>query len=486
MKCPNCGQEIQKEHLYCEKCGMEIRIVPDFEPEIENSINETLSNVAEEIEDRSSKKEEKSAGGAEWEASDDILAEEAGRSWLAFKVVSLFAAILIAVVVTVLMYFNYSVSYQMDNARKYAQQGRYEEALKLLEKAADNDTDNVQVALLRSEYYSQTGESGQAVKVLTELLEKGKMDNEDTEKIYETIISLYNEQGEYGRINELLLNCKDESITTLFQRYMALEPEYSYDSGTYDEVMYLRLNANTAGTIYYTLDGSTPTALSTRYTAPILLESGRYQVNAIFINDYGIESNVVRKWFEINLVMPEAPKVSPESGKYEIPTMIEVEIPEDGIVYYTTDRSVPNADSMKYTEPISMPLGRTNYKFMIISDEGVQSEIVSRSYDFSMNTGVTVDKAVSNVISALIQRQVLIDPNGHAPGVSGRYIFKYNSIVQIGENYYYILNEYFVDSNGNEKMEERLYAVEVYKGIPNRLIYDEQGQMGLIPLADSN
>ena len=153
MKCPNCGQEIQKEHLYCEKCGMEIRIVPDFEPEIENSINETLSNVAEEIEDRSSKKEEKSAGGAEWEASDDILAEEAGRSWLAFKVVSLFAAILIAVVVTVLMYFNYSVSYQMDNARKYAQQGRYEEALKLLEKAADNDADNVQVALLRSEYY---------------------------------------------------------------------------------------------------------------------------------------------------------------------------------------------------------------------------------------------------------------------------------------------------------------------------------------------
>ena len=37
MKCPNCGQEIQADHLYCEKCGMEIRIVPDFEPEIENS-----------------------------------------------------------------------------------------------------------------------------------------------------------------------------------------------------------------------------------------------------------------------------------------------------------------------------------------------------------------------------------------------------------------------------------------------------------------
>ena len=193
---------------------------------------------------------------------------------------------------------------------------------------------------------------------------------------------------------------------------------------------------------------------------------------------------MVRKWFEINLTMPEAPKVTPESGSYEVPTMIEVEIPEDGTVYYTTDRSNPNVDSMKYTEPVSMPLGRSNFKFIVISDDGVQSEIVSRSYHFSMNTSVTVEKAISGVVSALIKRNVLIDAKGHAPGVSGRYIFKYNSIVQIGENYYYILNEYFVDGNGNEKIEERMYAVEVYTGTPNRLIYDEYGQMGLIPLND--
>ena len=96
--------------------------------------------------------------------------------------------------------------------------------------------------------------------------------------------------------------------------------------------------------------------------------------------------------------MPDAPVVIPESGSYEIPTMIEVKIPEDGTVYYTTDRSDPNVDSMKYVEPISMPLGRSNYKFIVISDDGVQSEIVSRSYNFSMNTSVTVDRAVSNVI----------------------------------------------------------------------------------------
>lgn len=52
MKCPSCGKEIEPGHLYCESCGLEIRIVPDFEPEIENSITETLSTVGEEIKER--------------------------------------------------------------------------------------------------------------------------------------------------------------------------------------------------------------------------------------------------------------------------------------------------------------------------------------------------------------------------------------------------------------------------------------------------
>lgn len=46
MKCPHCGNELKEGHLICESCGEEIRIVPDFEPEIENSITETLSTLA--------------------------------------------------------------------------------------------------------------------------------------------------------------------------------------------------------------------------------------------------------------------------------------------------------------------------------------------------------------------------------------------------------------------------------------------------------
>ena len=49
MKCPQCGHEISDGYLLCENCGHEIQMVPDFEPEVEQSIEESLSNVVEDL-----------------------------------------------------------------------------------------------------------------------------------------------------------------------------------------------------------------------------------------------------------------------------------------------------------------------------------------------------------------------------------------------------------------------------------------------------
>ena len=50
MKCPNCGREMAEGTLYCEYCGEDIHIVPDFEPELELDIQQTISEMAEETE----------------------------------------------------------------------------------------------------------------------------------------------------------------------------------------------------------------------------------------------------------------------------------------------------------------------------------------------------------------------------------------------------------------------------------------------------
>ena len=46
-----------------------------------------------------------------------------------------------------------------------------------------------------------------------------------------------------------------------------------------------------------------------------------------------------------------------------------------------------------------------------------------------------------------------------------------------------MLKEFVEEPNGNKVPTERLYAMEVYSGAPNRLTYDENSQMGLIPLS---
>lgn len=481
MKCPSCGNEIEPGHLYCESCGLEIRIVPDFEPEIENSITETLSTVGEEIKEREAGKKEQEAkkNGREHE---ELFLEEMDGSRIRSRVISI-TAVLLAIVISVpLLYIHYSASYQTQRAEKLAAQGKFREAAELLEKTGKQEENGVRNTLLLASCYEQLGDTEKAERVLTGEINKGQFPSEEMEKLYERVIRLYEKQGRFEEINELLSDCRDESITTVFQHYMALPPGYNYESGNYDEVLYLRLQANTTGHIYYTLDGTTPTASSERYTSPIFLEAGRYQVNAVFVNEYGIESEVVRNWYSINLTVPEAPAVLPESGKYQVPTLIEMDIPVGCSIYYTTDKSEPDSNSILYTEPIPMPLGRSNYKFVVVSKEGVKSEVTSRSYEFTMDGSVSLNAASAAIVRALMARHILTDEKGHAFGETGIHSFVYETVVQIENSYYYIFGEYVTDSNGNKKKEERMYAVEVYTGAPNRLIYDENGQMGLIPL----
>ncbi len=220
------------------------------------------------------------------------------------------------------------------------------------------------------------------------------------------MIDIWDEEKKYTDINWILSECRNNEIVNQFQQYIARTPEFGYEPGSYDEVVLLKISANTTGKIYYTLDGSTPDQNSSVYIAPLILESGEYQVAALF--------EVARSWYVINLTVPDPPELLLYSGSFHVPTMIEVVVPESGTVHYTMDGSNPTKDSPKYTGPISMPLGRSNFKFIAVSEEGVSSEIVSRSFEFTLETDVTVSKAVNNVTQALFDRKVLSDLQGHS------------------------------------------------------------------------
>ncbi len=475
MKCPQCGNELKEGHLICEKCGKEIQIVPDFEPEFENSITETLSTLAA-LQDGKDAQEapREDEEIAEELAAGEIAVEEDRKIWVAVSLVVILAVALIAY--GAYIYHIHTVDYRIDRAREYAAAENYAEAIACLEDAYEDYPDVAQLLFLEADYYYLQHDDVSAVSVLSRIIERGDFPDEDLEEAYDKIITIYANDGMYEQISELLQNCPDESIVNMFQRYLALAPEFSYVEGSYAEVIPLKLSSNTSGTIYYTTDGSKPTRESQIYTAPLFLESGEYTVSAFFVNDYGIESEIVTKTYTINLSVPNPPEIALYSGEYDEPMMISVEEIEGCKVFYTTDESEPTADSVPYTGPIPMPLGTTLFKFVNISEEGISSEITTRTYTLRLKDAIPPTQAVNDLIAKLVETGYLEDAAGHSRRQSGVFSYRFSSVLRIGESDdYYTINEHYDDGTGTLSRTDKVFLVNIHTGEAAQLGYDENG-----------
>lgn len=477
MKCPNCGNELKEGHLICEICGEEIQIVPDFEPEIENSITETLSTLValqegedtQEIQPEDEEDEEKEAQEPEETTESDK------TIWVVVSLVLIFVIALVSY--GAYAYHIRTLDYQLDKAREYAAQESYAEAIACLENAYKSYPEVAQILFMEANYYYIQQDNVSAVQVLYRIIERGDFSSEDTEEAYSKVIAIYANEGMYGQINELLRNCPETEIVNMFQSYLAMEPEFSYVEGSYAEVVPLKLSSNTSGTIYYTTDGSMPNKNSLIYTAPLFLESGEYTISAFFVNDYGIESEVVSKTYVINLSVPNPPEIALYSGEYTDPTMIAVEQIAGCRVYYTTDESDPTADSVPYTGPIPMPLGRTLFKFVNISEEGVSSEITTRTYTLRLRNAIPTAQAVSNLVTRLVEIGYLEDEAGHNKRQSGTYSYRFSSVLRIGEgDDYYTINEHYDDGTGILSRTDKVFLVNIHTGEAAQLGYDENGE----------
>ena len=230
------------------------------------------------------------------------------------------------------------------------------------------------------------------------------------------------------------------------------------------------------------MDGSTPTKNSQIYTAPIFLETGEYTISAFFVNDYGIESEVVTKTYIINLSEPTAPEVELYSGEYSHAMMIAVEETEGCKIYYTTDESEPTSDSVPYTGPIPMPLGTTLFKFVNISEEGISSEVTMRTYTLKLRGAVTTSQAVNNLVTRLVETEYLEDAAGHNKRQVGTLSYQFSSVLLVGGEDYYTIYEYYDDGTGILSRTDKVFLVQVYTGDSAQLSYDTKGNFVANPI----
>lgn len=478
MKCPNCGKELTEGFLYCDICGGEVRIVPDFEPELESQIYDTLTGVAEEIVTSDhDKSESKKDGSTQSEITDKnetnkkmnngikgYFKKYKSRNTPYFAALMIIAAVLFfstALIIGIKVYQYHSYNYQVSEALKAGGEKQYSKAITYLERAIEISDKDDGAQILLADYFYKNGKTEDAINVLYEYIRKWKEPIDG----YRLLISIYEEQADYQKINEILLTCNDENIVNQFQKYVALPPEFSLQDSIYYEMVPLKIIGNSKGRIFYTLDGSDPTENSREYKAPVFLDAGKYTVKAIFINSYGIKSQITSKELTIAVTKPYAPEVSMYSGTYTEPNEIEINPQEDCEVYYTLDGSEPTQASRLYTGPFWMPLGASHFKFITVTENEVLSDVTERKYQlFLKGAAITTQQAINSTVQFQIETHFIIDSEGHSASQLGRYIYTCDTAIEVAETSYYLIEESYIDPTDARTKTGNQFAVNIETG----------------------
>lgn len=461
MICPYCGNENSDEHIYCESCGKEFQIVPDYDYEIEEHINDAMNESVQELKEDSN--EDDSFEDEYFLEEDPNLIESVytkfkGKKLVIIAVVSVFLLLVSFVAYRVIHHYQVNnYDYQISHAKQAISVGNFGEAIEYLENALLYDDSNDQDKMLLANCFIKSENYDAAIMILREMI----AENPSNVEAYNKIISIYELNEEYEKIESLLADCSDETVLSGFMKYVALEPAFNMEEGTYHEVQFLSLTANSNGTIYYTLDGTLPDESSLVYTAPISFESsGIFTVSAIFINDYGVSSDIVTKKFTIDLIEPEAPVVSLESGIYDLPQLITIDVPSMSSVYYTIDGDVPNDTSLQYTGPFYLQLGTHVYQFVTYSHDGVPGAVTTCYYTLSMNTLFSPEKALEMSRQFICNYGFTTDIQGHVAGKAGHNEYICNTAFIYNETPFYLIVEKYVDTLGTSISTGNLYAFD--------------------------
>ena len=464
MKCPNCGAEMADGALYCEQCGEDIHIVPDFEPELEQDIELTISGILEDIEEQ--------------ENADD-LEQVRGRDnpW---KIFAACGAVLItaAALCALLIYHHNSLTWQIERGQQSVANGRYDRAITCFSRALELDENNIELQFSLAEVYFLKNNKIEYEFLLRDIVRNPNASSEQLERAYGKLIAIYSAREDFQTINDLLLSSNNDSLISTYQKYLAKEPEFSIKPGYYTTVQPLKLFSFGSGKIYYTLDGSEPSAESTQYTAPIILEDGDYIVRALFINDNGIMSTILSGEFHVEIDEIPAPEVNLYSGNYDFPMNIEV-LNDTEEVYYTTDGSTPNYLSSLYTGPIPLPLGSSTFKFAKV-ENGVTGNVTERSYRLVMNTDFTPQQAVDSLMRYAMSVGRVHDEEGRFNEAGDRYQYEYQYVTNINMiDDFYVLSEIYCGADGSLAKTGNNYAVNAYTGAMFRLLQDRYERLSL-------
>lgn len=124
----------------------------------------------------------------------------------------------------------------------------------------------------------------------------------ENDPVYSDKIKL--EENETTTIRAITINEKGYRSIEVYEEYKINmdgpeSPSVEPSAGTYQTSRKITVTIPEGCRVYYTLDGSDPTADSTEYTGPVTMPDGKSIFSCIAINEYDMESSVIRRQYNL-------------------------------------------------------------------------------------------------------------------------------------------------------------------------------------------
>lgn len=508
MECPHCGALMKEEQVFCESCGRERLLVPEFDAQMDAQLQSTISGIADDLAntknikpalieselekqkeqqlqsniDKETKTEKENTSSGENIKTVDGKSGKRNFSIL-FVVASMFAVVILitGIVFGFVQYNNNSYDYQIKKAEEMYHLSDYEQMLVYAKKASELAENSSDAKMMIAKAYEGLGKTEYKKQMLESLL---KLDPAYV-SAYDLLIPMKIEAKEYKQIGELLMLCPEQSVKDKYADYLIEAPQFAQDNGSYDDVttVSVKLFASGNGVIYYTLNGKDPITEGREYMSPIILEPGDYEIKAVYKNTYGYCSEVVSNTYHVEGSQIEEVFITLESGVYESPQYVDIEnVDESKTVYYTMDGSDPDTNSAVFSNPVPLPLGDSHFVFGVYDDDTLIGEFARADYSLKVDVDMTGAQAVNMLIQSLILTGSLMTYDGALPDMEGRKTYDAYTLIEQNDTLYYLISETYISPENSQQKTGDLFAVNVATGESYTAKQNQQGIFDLVKI----
>lgn len=220
-----------------------------------------------------------------------------------------------------------------------------------------------------------------------------------------------------------ILVCYKDVEESIVQYAYEFSPTINTDiaPGSYEEIKYITLTPSISSyDVYYTTDGTIPTALSNKYDVPIEI----YKTTTI--KAVAIKNNTQSSCFSFKYTLP-TPKITSNisSGDFDKPIQIELNssVAWYDKIYYTLDGTQPDNTSLLYSEPILINENTTLKAVSYYKND--ESSVKQYSYTFTPIVSADVDSGtfseVKNITlnSSIQEYDIYYTLDGSDPKING-------------------------------------------------------------------